>query len=131
MSNSRMTVADAQTLSLALRHSPHVTELDASQCGLMADHCKALGSGLGSLERLLMRGNAGLHSDCGLDALAKAIVDYGAPRLSVLVVRRSNLNIDDCAAIQLLINTVTSLQRFSIVFNDLHTQVLFLSCKDR
>ena len=121
MSNSRMTVADAQALSLALRHSPHVTELNTSQCGLKVDHCKALGSGLASLVKLAVNGNAGLHSDRGLDALAQAIVEYGAPRLSVLFVKQCKLNIDDCAAIQLIVNTATSLHSLSILGNPIHT----------
>ena len=124
MSNSRM-LADAQALSLALCHSPHLTELNASQCGLKADHCKALGSGLNSLERLVLNGNAGLHSDHGLDALAQAIAEYGAPRLSVLSLKHCKLNADDCGAIQLLINTVTSLQSLSILGNSICTSGLF------
>ena len=124
MSNSRMTVADAQALSLSFCHSPHVTELDASQCGLKADHCKALGSGLNSLKNLVLNGNAGLHSDCGLAALAQAIAEYGAPRLSVLLVKRCKLNVDDCVAIQLLINTVTSLQCLILIDNSIGTSGL-------
>ena len=121
LSNSRLAVADAQALATVLRHSPHVQQLDVSQCGMMADHCQALGGGLTSVKVLKLNGNGGLHEDRGLEALSQAIVNLGAPRLSVLHAKYCSLNVDDCTALRLLVHTVTSLRRLSIGENTIGT----------
>ena len=117
VSNSRLGVVDAQMLSITLRHSPHVNTLSMSYCGLKADHCKALGSGLTHIQDLCILGNPGLHDTRGLDMLAKVIADCGAPRLTLLNAQDNRLNIDDCAAIRLLFSTVASLRELYIGYN--------------
>ena len=119
--SSRLSVVDAQLMAITLRHSPHVKNLNVSFCGLKADHCKALGSGLTHIQVLEIMGNPGLHDDHGLDVLSKVIADCGAPQLTHLDAHFSGLNIDDCAAIRLLLNIVTSLRRLLISYNNLGT----------
>ena len=119
--NSRLSVTDTQVMSIALIHSLHVYSLDVSRCGLKAEHCKALGSGLTHIQELRIDGNPGLHDDRGLDMLAKVIVDCGAPQLTLLNAQDNGLDIDDCAAIRLLLNTVASLRELFMGCNYLGT----------
>ena len=121
VSSSRLSVADAQMMLRTILHSPHVKILELSFCGLKADHCKALGSGLTHIQELFIDGNPGLHDDHGLDMLAKVIADCGAPQLTLLSVRDCDLNIDDCAAIRVLLHTVPLLRRLYTGWNNLGT----------
>ena len=125
VSNSRLSVVGAQALAITLRHSPHVKALNVSCCGLKADHCKALGSGLGYLQELRMPGNAGLHDDKGLDMLASVITVCGAPKLTVLVAHTCRLDMGDCNAVQLLLYTLPSLRELYIGVNVFGTAGLF------
>ena len=116
---SRLGMVDAEMLSITLRHSPHVTHLDVSFCGLKAEHCKALGSGLTHIQVLEIDGNPGLHNDHGLDMLAKVIAECGAPQLTRLFAQDSTLDSDDCAAIRQLLSLVPSLEQLHISGNNL------------
>ena len=124
VSNSRLSVADAQTMSITLHHSPHVYSLDVSFCGLTAAHCQALGSGLTHIQHLCISGNPGLHNNYGLDMLADVIAEYGAPQLTHLYVNDSTLNIRDCAALRHLLNFATSLLELHISGNNFDSDCL-------
>ena len=106
---ARFSPVDALMLSLTLQHSPHVERLNIGSSELKADHCRALGLGLGSVVHLALGGNPGLHNG-GLTAFANAVEQRNAPNLKTISIGNSGLwGEADTAAIASLVSSVPTL----------------------
>ena len=116
VNNSRLSVADAQVLSISLRYSPHVKTVCMKTCGLSPAHCAALRSGLEHTKELRLYGNADLHGG-GLQELANSLSKCNEVQLEKLDIQECALTEGDCGAISEVLRQAPSLRFLWLGFN--------------